>query len=98
MARGNPTITFRITPELMALMDHELSRRNEKTREAPWERSDFIRAAIKERIDHINRSRKKKPKKGVSYTPSGNGTIVTDGHAEDSFAIAIAGSFAEGMS
>jgi len=85
MARGNPTITFRITPDLLGLMDAELERRNEKTREAPWERSDFIRAAIRERIDHIRRSRKKKPVKAVSYTPRSNGTTVTTGPIEQDF-------------
>lgn len=65
MARGSPTITFRLDDALMDDMDVAIDSRNERTRETPWTRTDFIRAAIREKLDKMRRSREcRKNKKG----------------------------------
>jgi len=59
MSRGTKVVTFRIEPEMDAAIDLAIERRNERTKEEPWTRTDFYRAAFKEKLSHMERSRTK---------------------------------------
>lgn len=62
MAKGNPIVPLRIEPALLAEIDAAIASRNDHTALAPYDRSAFIRAAIREKLDHYKRSRRKRPK------------------------------------
>jgi len=57
MSRGSPKIVVRVSAELLQQLDLDLATRNENTRHELWERSDWVRAAIREKLDHRRRSR-----------------------------------------
>lgn len=63
MSRGSRIISFRIDDELLKAAEDLAAQRNERTREAPWTRTDFILKAIAEKVAHSRRSRQKRAKK-----------------------------------
>jgi hypothetical protein len=62
MSKGTKIIPFRCPGGLEEDMEIAIDDRNERTREAPWSRTDFILKAIREKLDHMQRSRAKKRK------------------------------------
>lgn len=58
MAKGNPIVLVRLTPEILAQIHGAIEGRNRRTREEPWDRSGFIRIAIREKLHHMRRSRR----------------------------------------
>lgn len=61
MTAGNPRIVVRIPPALKREMLEAIKSRNHRTREEPWELSDFVRIAIRDKLHHIQRSRRRRP-------------------------------------
>lgn len=68
MSRGNTILTFRIDGGLQEDMELAIASRNEHSREAPWTTTDFIRLAIREKIDKGIRSRRARRNKKGSKT------------------------------
>lgn len=64
MSHGNPIVKTRIPREMHQEMNDAIAKRNYYTREEPWDVSAFIRKAIREKLDHMRRSRtaKRRPR------------------------------------
>lgn len=60
MSKGTKIITLRLPPGIEEDMDIQIEQRNEWTKDAPWNRTAFILAAIREKLAHMQRSRRKK--------------------------------------
>jgi hypothetical protein len=58
MSRGSRIIPLRVKPELLARMQQTIERRNAITREAPWSMTDFVLAAVKDKLLHLDRARR----------------------------------------
>ncbi len=76
MSAGTKSYTFRLPPELVAEMEAIIRSRNERTAEAPWTWSDFVRQCIQDKVDHRDRSKKakavaKERRANVRYTTTG---------------------------
>lgn len=61
MSKGTQIIPVRVSKELLNEINLAINSRNRLTRDAEWSRSDFIRAAINDKLCHIRRGRKKNP-------------------------------------
>ena len=66
MAKGNPIALVRLTPEILAQIQDAISGRNGRTREEPWDRSSFIRIAIREKLQHMRRSRRSRGRRSAA--------------------------------
>lgn len=83
MAKGNPQLATRITPEFLAWVEKQIeslnyhqSRRNDE----PWDMARFIRAAIVEKLKKMQRSRDwhKKSRGRCQAPPAVQGIEETD--------------------
>lgn len=63
MSAGNPIRPVRFTPTLIDQIEVAINRRNLNAYEAEWSFSDFVRVACKEKLAHMERSRKRRTKK-----------------------------------
>jgi len=61
MNEGSPKVICRISPELKARVIEAIQNRNRRTREEPWDFSTFIRIAIRDKLHHMERSRRPRP-------------------------------------
>lgn len=59
MTKGNTKLIFRVSAELLAAMKDAIGRRNRRSREEPWDMSGFVRCAIRDKLSHMNRSRRR---------------------------------------
>lgn len=59
MSKGTDRYTFRLPQELMAAVATTIYRRNLHTDKEPWELSEFVRVAIKEKLAKMERSRRR---------------------------------------
>jgi hypothetical protein len=57
MSKGNPRVILRVEPRLLALVQAEISRVNERRRAEPYELSSWVRQAMIEKLRHGARSR-----------------------------------------
>lgn len=62
MSIGNPKIIVRLEQDLIDLIEQTMERRNKYTSRGPWTLSDFVRQAIREKIDHMRRARRRASK------------------------------------
>jgi hypothetical protein len=62
MSAGTRVYALRIDGGMMEDAEETISRRNEFTRREPWNFSDFLRAAIREKIAKMQRSRRNRSK------------------------------------
>lgn len=71
MSAGSPVIPVRIPTALLAQIECEIAKVNLTWNVEPYTRSSFIISAIKNRIDHLHRSRKKRKgaKKNLDTPP-----------------------------
>lgn len=72
MSKGNPIVPIRMSPGLIAQIDSLIASANKLRRGAPYDRSSWITAAIKEKIAHRERSKKVKklpPAETLSPSP-----------------------------
>lgn len=60
MSKGNPKVVLRLTPELLAQVHSAIERNNLTRTDEPYDVSEWIRQAIRERLDKQERSRKGK--------------------------------------
>lgn len=51
---------MRVDKGILAMIDEAIASRNEHSREAPWTRSDWLRQAVLDKLNHIAGSRGKK--------------------------------------
>ena len=58
-SKGNPVVKTRVTTELEREVEVTINRRNLHSDNEPWDVSEFIRSAIREKIAHMERSRNK---------------------------------------
>jgi len=58
MAKGTPVVPVRISDEVMLRVEQAIRSRNARAFDEPWTVSDFIRKAIKDKLDHMERSRR----------------------------------------
>jgi len=78
-SKGNPIIKTRVNAELEQEVETTIRRRNLHSDNEPWDTSAFIRAAIKEKIQHMERSRNKGRKKtGVKKMRKGQTSDTKD--------------------
>lgn len=56
MSKGSRIIPVRIGGELLAEIQETIERRNQLTREMPWDMSAFVRAAIGDKLRHLRRA------------------------------------------
>lgn len=59
MSKGTPVRSIRIGSDLWAVMNEVIGQVNERRKEQPYDVSAFVRAAVRDKIAHIMRSRKK---------------------------------------
>ncbi len=57
MSKGNDIYKARLTRDLVAEVEVTIESRNRHSRNTPWDMSAFIRAAIREKLAHMARSR-----------------------------------------
>lgn len=57
MSRGNRIIKVRITAEFAAAIEAQILSRNNHSAEEPWVISDWIRVAMREKLDKMRRCR-----------------------------------------
>ena len=62
---GSPIVPVRFKPVILAEIDEAIRELNVRRREHPHVRSTFIQAAVREKLDHIKRSRGRVKKHGV---------------------------------
>lgn len=56
MSKGNRPIKARVSQDEWDAILKCIARRNERSREAPWTASDFVRVAIQEKLSKMRRS------------------------------------------
>lgn len=57
MSKGSPILSTRVPADLLVEMDLAIARRNVFTREEPWNRTDFLAIAIREKLAKMERCR-----------------------------------------
>jgi len=83
MSKGTPIVPIRVNPILLRAMDAEIAKINKCWKVIPYNRTTFILSAIRERIKHLERSRKKRPKaKNILDNPQSVGVPLE--HADES--------------
>lgn len=63
MSKGTDRYTFRLPQDMMAEVAATIYRRNLHTDREPWELSEFVRVAIREKLAKMERSRKRAARK-----------------------------------
>ncbi len=70
MSLGSPIIQVRLQADELAVVDAVLEKRNTNSGRSPWTRSDFIRAALREKLEKMARSRKSRNRSGKYKQPA----------------------------
>lgn len=63
MSKGNAIVNLRVEDSLLERLKEEVAQHNEKSSDAVWTISDYVRKAVLEKIAHSDRGRKKAGKK-----------------------------------
>lgn len=63
MSKGTKIITLRLPSILEDAIDAAIAQRNEVTKQEPWTRTAFFLTAIREKLSHMERSRKSSRKR-----------------------------------
>lgn len=61
MSKGSTIVPVRMDQDSIELLDRIIAELNGRRRDAPFDRSSFIRKAIEEKIKHVWRSRRNGP-------------------------------------
>lgn len=72
--KGTPVYPVRLDDDLVDEMKLAVQRRNLFSARAPWTFSDFIRTAVREKLDKMERSRRPRGKPSVPL--AGDGAIA----------------------
>jgi len=67
MSKGSPIITFRVPDDLLAEMDSAINSANWHSKIEPYRRASWIKAAIREKLAHIKRSKKRKKDASANF-------------------------------
>lgn len=59
MAKGNPIVPLRLNPKLIAIVDAAIASANVVRKEEPYTRSSWIKEAIRQKLSHLDRSKRK---------------------------------------
>ena len=59
MSLGTDRYTFRLPKALMDVVAETIARRNDWTRNEPWDLSEFVRVALREKVKKMARSRRR---------------------------------------
>lgn len=59
MSLGTDRYTFRLDKAMMDAVAETIERRNEWTRDVPWDLSEFVRVAIREKLKKMARCRRR---------------------------------------
>jgi hypothetical protein len=75
MSAGSQVVTIRLSDGTLAQMRHCIEHRNEVSGNSPWDFSAFIRKAIYEKLDHMERARapRKRKVRRAKVVPTDNG-------------------------
>lgn len=60
MAKGSPIVPIRIPADLLIEVEEVIVRSWDTRAAAPWNRTTFILAAIREKLSHLKRSSRKR--------------------------------------
>lgn len=74
MSKGNPIIKLRVTPELLDRIRKAIDQNNERRGDQPYDLSGWLRQAVEERLDKLERARKSGRRKSATVSPA-----VSDG-------------------
>jgi hypothetical protein len=69
MSKGSPIVHVRVDPALLHCLDSEIAKVNKRRSEAPYTRSSFILAALRDKLKHLFRSRKEGKRTKKDLTP-----------------------------
>jgi len=69
MSKGNPRVILRMPAAELAELEKFIAASNERRRGEPWTMSDFIRAAVREKIAKMGRSAASGRKRGADAAP-----------------------------
>ncbi len=72
MAKGSCIVNVRFEESLLERVKEELAGHNEKSSDAQWSLSDWVRKAVMEKIAHADRGRKKSGEKRYECKECGN--------------------------
>ena len=76
MSKGNPNVIVRFPRYLLAQVDETCHRLNVTSAASPPDRSEFIRKAVREKLDHYRRSaapRRRAPRRRGAMHPDCRG-------------------------
>lgn len=63
MSKGSPVVTLRVPEEELARLDAAILACNSRRKGTPWSRTDFIMAAVREKLAKMARSRSSRKRK-----------------------------------
>lgn len=63
-------VALRIPGEMLRQIEATIARRNFHSPEIPWNRTDFILSAIREKLGHMSRSRRPSRRRKTPLPPS----------------------------
>lgn len=72
-SRGNPKILVRVTPDLLNQIRDAIASNNAFRADEPYDLSEWVRQAIRERLDKLKRSRKASKRKVKPVADQGEG-------------------------
>lgn len=73
MSKGSPVIRVRVPAELKAAMANAIEQANAYTRDEPYTGSSWIRKAIADKLNHLQRRRLQQARKlGAGKIPQGS--------------------------
>lgn len=58
MTVGNPKLVVRVTEGVLEQIHAAIRKRNSRSRDEPWDVSAFVRTAIRDKLAHLERSRR----------------------------------------
>lgn len=79
--RGTRVVTFRPPPELLAEIDQYCATASVRRKEGEYTRTEFLLAALREKLDHIARSNRLKKRDRKSVRAADNVLKVLQGLA-----------------
>lgn len=78
MSKGNTVVTLRFDKHTLFVIDSYISMTATTRHKGAWDRSEFIRSAVNEKLRHIARSGNARIAELIGYTPSAGSKISGD--------------------
>jgi hypothetical protein len=80
MSRGSPVVLLRLPPALLVALDAEVERQNATRVDEPYDRSGWVRQAIRERLAKLGRGRRSRRARREEM--AGAGIVAPDAGAQ----------------